>query len=480
MFKNAKIISFFVIISRIFGYLRDFFIATYFGTSVYTDIFFIVFRMPNSLRRFLGEGAINSSVVPVLSKTDDKEKAKTIWNIIFVFALILIVISILGIIFSKFLIALFAAGFLHSPQFAVINTMTKIIFPYIFFIGLSVLLMGILNTYNHFAIPAFAPTLLNISIISSIIFLYSKFTNPIYALCVGVIAGGILQLAISFIDFFKLGIPIILSFKLEKNTKEILKLMSVTAIGSGIFQIASMVDAFMASFMPHGSFSYLFYANRLFQLPFAVFAVALTQSSIVDLSRVDKKDMLKKSENLIRFVSLISIPTTLFFIFFGKSIITLLFKHGKFNEISLNNTYTALVFMILGFFFFSQSKILSNMFYAIKDAKTPLKASTVGAVFSIIFSVILGLLYGFRGLALAMSISGVANMIVLVFYIDKTFGKVQFKNFFNVDTAYFFFILLFISFIIKKFHTLDFVYVSISLVSYSAFSYFFYKRLHLE
>ena len=135
MFKNAKTISFFVIISRIFGYLRDFFIARYFGTSAYTDIFFIVFRMPNSLRRFLGEGAVNSAVVPVLSKTKEEEKPKVIWNIIAVFAVLLIIISVFGVLFSKELIAVFAAGFLHSGLFDVMNTMTKITFPYIYFLS---------------------------------------------------------------------------------------------------------------------------------------------------------------------------------------------------------------------------------------------------------------------------------------------------------------------------------------------------------
>jgi len=480
MFKNAKIISFFVIISRVFGYLRDFFIARYFGTSAYTDIFFIVFRMPNSLRRFLGEGAINSAVVPTLAKTREEDKPKVIWNIIAVFAVLLIIISVLGVIFSKELIAIFAAGFLHSGFFGVMNIMTKITFPYIFFIGLSVLLMGILNTYNHFAIPAFAPALLNISIIVSIVFFYSKFTNPIYALCVGVIIGGILQLLISFLDFSKLNIPFDFSFKIHSSTKEILKLMSQTALAGGVFQISSMIDAFIASFMPHGSFSYLFYANRLFQLPFAVFTVALTQSSIVDLSKIKKEKIITESENLIKLVTLLSVPATLFFLFFGRDVIKILFEHGRFNNMSLDNTYAALSFMIIGFFFFSHTKILSNLFYAIKDAKSPLKASVVGALFSIIFSVILGLTLGFKGLALAMSISGLANMAALVIFINKKIGNLKLSMFFNLDTFYLLAILVIFSVIIKSISINYVLNLAVSSIIYASFSYFFYKRLHLE
>ncbi len=480
MFKNARIISFFVIISRIFGYLRDFFIARYFGTSAYTDIFFIVFRMPNSLRRFLGEGAVNSAVVPVLSKTKEEDKPKVIWNIITVLAVLLIIISVLGVLFSKELIAIFAAGYLHSAFFDIMNTMTKITFPYIFFIGLSVLLMGILNTYNHFAIPAFAPALLNISIIASIVFFYSKFANPVYALCIGVIIGGILQLLISFFDFFRLNIPFDFSFKIHESTKEMVKLMSQTALAGGVFQISSMIDAFIASFMPHGSFSYLFYANRLFQLPFAVFTVALTQSSIVDLSKIRKEDIIKKSENLIKLVSLLSVPATLYFLFFGKSVIKILFEHGRFDNLSLNNTYAALSLMIIGFFFFSHTKILSNLFYAIKDAKTPLKASVAGALSSIIFSVILGLTLGFMGLALAMSISGLVNMAALVVFINKKIGSLRVRMFFNLDTLYLLAILVIFSVIIKS-TTINYILCLIaSSIVYAFSSYFFYKRLHLE
>ncbi len=480
MLKNAKVVSFFIAISRILGYIRDFFIAKYFGTSIYTDMFFIAFKMPNSLRRFLGEGAINSSVVPVLSKIEDKDRPKTIWNIIFIFTLILIFISILGVIFSKVLIAIFAAGFLHSSQLPIMNNMTQMIFPYIFFIGLSVLLMGILNTYNHFAIPAFAPALLNISIITSIILLFSKLSNPVYALCIGVIIGGILQLAISCFDFFRLHIPLSLSFKIESSTKEMLKLMSITAIGGGIFQLSSMVDTFLASFMQHGSFSYLFYANRLFQLPFAVFSIALTQSSIVDLSKMDKEELLSSSESLIKLISLISISVTLFFLFFAKDVIVLLFQHGKFNEISVNNTNAALSLMIIGFFFFSQAKILSNIFYAMKDAKTPLKASSISALFSIAASVVFGLMWGFKGLAISMSIAGATNMFALIWYINRKIGNLKFNTFIDLDTIFLFIILMVFSFGLKTVHMHSLIRLSLAVFAYILPFYIFYKKLHLK
>ncbi len=476
MLKNAKIIAFFTLISRLFGYIRDFFIASYFGTSVYADMFFIVFRMPNSLRRFLGEGAVNSSVVPVISKLEESKKPKAIWNIIIIFALVLFVVSVLGVIFSKGLIALFAAGFLHSDKLSVMDNMTKLTFPYIFFIGLSVLLMGILNTYNRFSIPAFAPTLLNISIIGSLVFFYSKFTQPVYALCAGVIIGGILQLAISFYDFLKLKLPFEFHFKIEDTTKEIFKLMAATALGGGIFQLSSMVDAFLASFMAYGSFSYISYANRLFQLPFAVFSIALTQSSLVDLSKLKTEEILPKSSHLIKFVSLISVFVTLYFIFFGKDVIKLLFEHGEFSSVSTDNTYYALVFMIFGFFFFSQTKILSNMFYAIKDVKTPLKASIYAAFSSIVFSIILGLVLGFKGLALSMSISGFVNMLVLVFYIKNKMGSLKLSWFVDLSVVIVFVILIFVSLFIRFVDINYILRVVLSAFAYIIVFYPFYRK----
>ncbi len=476
MLKNAKIIAFFTLISRLLGYIRDFFIANYFGTSVYTDMFFIVFRMPNSLRRFFGEGALNSSVVPVLSKLDDSKKPKAVWNIVFVFFVILIFVSILGVVFSKALIALFAAGFLHSTQLALMDTMTKMTFPYIFFIGLSVLFMGILNTYNRFAVPAFAPALLNISIITSIVLLYSKLAHPVYALCIGVIIGGILQLAVSFFDFLRLKLPFYFDFRIESTTKEILRLMGMAAVGGGVFQIASMVDAFLASFMPHGSFSYLSYANRLFQLPFAVFSIALAQSSLVDLSKLPKDEILPKSSKLIKFVSIISIAVTLYFLFFGEDVIRLIFQHGKFSDISVKNTYYALSFMIVGFFFYSQTKVLGNVYYAVKDVKTPLKASTIAAVLSIISSVVFGMLFGFLGLASAAAVSGFANMAALVYFINKRMGSLGFFEFVDAHIVLFFVLLLFVSLGIRYFKFGMLVNIGLSVLLYLTLFYPFYRR----
>jgi len=430
MFKNAKTIAIFTLLSRIFGYLRDLTIASFLGASIYTDMFFIAFRIPNSFRRFLGEGAINTAVVPVLSKLNEQDKPKAIWNLILYFTLLLFFITITGVIFSKILIVIFAAGYLHN-HFELMNKLIKLIFPYIFFIGLTVLLMGILNSFKHFAIPSLAPIFLNISIIVSIFLLYGKFKNPVYPLCIGVIAGGVLQLLISALDFFSLKLPFDFSVGLEKTTVEIFKLMTISALGSSIIQIASVVDGLVASFLKSGSFSYIFYANRLFQLPFAVFSIALAQGSLPDLSKLKDSKLKDATSVMSRFVVFYSLVIVVYVLFYSFDIVRLLFMHGKFSRVDALNVSLTLNIMITGFLFFSLTKILSNAFYSRKDAKTPLKASIVASLSAIALSVVLGFSFGFVGLAISMSISGAVNFFAILILFRRSFGGVSFRDFFD-------------------------------------------------
>ncbi len=420
MFKNAKTIALFTLLSRILGYLRDLLIAAYFGASIYTDMFFIAFRIPNSLRRFLGEGAVNSSIVPVISKLDEEEKPKAVWNVILWFSLLLLMVTVLGIVFSKVLIALFALGYMHSD---LMDRLVKIVFPYIFFIGLTVLLTGILNSFKRFAIPAFAPSLLNISIIASIFLFFKAFPHPVYALCLGVIIGGVLQLLAVAFDFTRLKLPLNITFKMESSTVEIFKLMGIAALGSSVMQISSMADSFVASFLSSGSFSFIFYANRLFQLPFAVFSIALTQGTLPDLSRMNDSELSNSTQILSRFVVFYSSLVTLYFLFFSFDVVKLIFMHGRFSLADALNVSLALKIMIASFVFFSLSKIISNAFYSQKDAKTPLKASIWASSVAIVLSFVLGFKFGFVGLAVSMSISGVVNFFVLCYFFNKRISK---------------------------------------------------------
>lgn len=451
MFKNIKIIAFFTILSRILGFVRDFLITRYFGADIYTDMFFVAFKIPNHFRRIFGEGAVNSSVVPILSKIDQSkpEKSKVaIGNLIFVFGTILLAFTILGIIFSKVLILISAPGLLASPHIKVLDLLVKINFSYIFFIGMAICFMGIMNSYNQFGVGAFSPSLLNISMILSMLLLY-KFIHPhIYTLCFGVVFGGLLQMIFSYYGIKWGKIPLKYTFKMEDSTKQILKLMSVTAISGSVLQIGDMIDTFIASFLKVGSISYLYYANILFQLPFAIVVLAISQATLPQLSKLEKPKLVENTNNLLKIILNLSIPITLYFIFFGKDLITIIFQHGKFTPQDSANTDIALTMFMFGFLFFSQLRIINNAFYAIKDVKTPLKAAMIAVLAKLVISPICAYLFGFWGLALALSFVGLVNLLILNYYFKRKIGNITFKA--TKESVIIFFLLLVTSVVLKN------------------------------
>ncbi len=427
MFKHVKTIAFYTIVSRIFGYLRDLCIAYFFGASVYTDMFFIAFKIPNTFRRIIGEGALNSAVVPILSRFRREYKPLIMGNLLVYFAIALLGLTVFGVIFSKVMIVMFAPGYLNSVHVGLLNHMIKILFPYIFFIGLSILLMGFMNTYGRFAVPAFTPVLFNLSIIASVFLLFHRFVHPVLALCIGAVVGGFLQLLASFVGLKVYGISLKFTVRLMESTKEVFRLIFVTVLGGGIFQLSTMIDAFLASFMKAGSFSYLFYADRLFQLPFAIFSIAIAQAALPEMSRLGVKDMMDKTRVVTQLVFIFSVSAFLFFLFFGRETIAIVFGHGRFTSEDVRNTYAALVIFMCGFLFFSLVKVLGNVFYSMKDAKTPTKASVIASVVNIVCSVLLGLTLGFRGLAASVAISGFINAFVLFVYVNRRVGRLRFR-----------------------------------------------------
>ncbi|MGB9755664.1 MAG: murein biosynthesis integral membrane protein MurJ [Desulfurella sp.] len=487
MFKNIKTIAFFTILSRVLGFIRDFLITRYFGADIYTDMFFVAFKIPNHFRRIFGEGAVNSSVVPILSKIDQNnpEKSKmAIGNLIFVFGTILLIFTIFGIIFSKVLILISAPGLLASPHIKVLDLLVKINFSYIFFIGMAICFMGIMNSYDQFGIGAFSPSLLNISMIVSMLILY-KFIHPhIYTLCFGVVFGGLLQMVFSYFGIKWGKIPLKYTFKIEDSTKQILKLMSVTAISGSVLQIGDMIDTFIASFLKVGSISYLYYANILFQLPFAIVVLAISQATLPQLSKLEKPKLIENTNNLLKIILNLSIPIMLYFIFFGKDLITIIFQHGKFTPQDSANTDIALTMFMLGFLFFSQLRIINNAFYAIKDVKTPLKAAMIAVLAKLIISPACAYLFGFWGLALALSFVGLVNLLILNYYFKRKIGNIDFKA--TKESVIIFFVLLVASLILKniefsKIYVIDALFrLLLSTVIYAPFGLYIIKKELLD
>jgi len=261
--KAASVVGGATLLSRIFGFVRDMVVAKLFGTGLATDAFFVAFRIPNLLRRLVGEGALTASFIPVYSEyinQKSREEGDELVSVVFsVLTVALVILTGLGILFSPWIIKVMAYGFSQDPEkFKLTVLLTRIMFPYIFFIGLVALAMGVLNSWKHFTAPALAPVLLNISIIACALFFHEIMKEPILSLAVGVLLGGLAQLffQVPFIRRKKIAVQFI--FRLaHPGVRRIGLLMAPSVLGLGVTQLNVLISTFLASYLPEGSVSYL-------------------------------------------------------------------------------------------------------------------------------------------------------------------------------------------------------------------------------
>jgi len=429
--KSASVIGLATLISRILGFIRDMVIARLFGVYIYAQAFVIAFRIPNLFRDLVGEGATNAALVPVFSeynacrsKEDFWELANVVLNLLLV---ILMTITILGIIFSPLLVRLIAPGFTASPEkLAATITLNRIIFPYILLISLAAYSMGILNSLKHFAIPAFAPCLLNISIIIFALL----FGEGIKGLALGVLVGGFLQLAIQIPVLFKKGFRLKIPKTLNHpGAKVIGKLMLPRLLSSCIYQLNNFVDSIFGSLafiVGEGGVAILYFSYRLIQFPLGVFSNALSQAILPTFSTQTLEashDKLKHTLSWgLRAVSLVMLPASVAFMVLGKLIVATLFGGGRFDGYSVNLTADALFFYSLGLFAYGGTKILQSCFFGLKDTITPTKMAALALVLNIIFCSVLMFPLKIAGLALATSISGIVTFFMLFLSLRKRIG----------------------------------------------------------
>ncbi|HDD53188.1 MAG TPA: murein biosynthesis integral membrane protein MurJ, partial [Thermosulfidibacter takaii] len=284
------IISSFTLMSRILGFARDILIASFLGTSNVADAFFVAFRIPNLFRRLLGEGALSAAFIPVFTQyylKNSRDEAQEFLNSAFSFFLLtLTLLLILGELFTPWLVKATAPGFFRLPEkMALTVALTRITFPYIFFMGLAILTMALLNALKHFAIPAFSPVLLNAPMITAI-FIGHKTGNVAHALAWGVLVGGVTQLGLQVATVFKKGWKLKPTLHvLHPGVLETATLMLPSAMGLTVNHLNAFVDTILASLLPPGSVSYLYYANRLVQFPLGLFGIALGTALLPTLSQ---------------------------------------------------------------------------------------------------------------------------------------------------------------------------------------------------
>lgn len=424
-FKNVIVISGSTALSRILGLVRDVVIAHLFGASRAYDSYLIAFMIPHLLRRLLAEGALSSAFIPIFTErlTTDPRRATRFANIVVTVALIFFPgLVVLGIILAPLYVPFFADGF-SAEQLELTIRLTQITFPFIALVGLAAIMMGVLNSYGRFFAPAFAPVLFNVGVILSAFALLSFFTEPIYALAVGVLLGGLGQLLFQ-IPYLKDKWRYRPQLDLrDEGLHKLLKLMLPSVVGLAIFQINSIVDNKLASHLAEGSISALQYAIRLFQLPLGLFVVSVGSVILPKLAaHAAQKDAQSFAQTLresAKFSLFILLPATAGLFALAQPIIQLLFEHGNFTTEDTRLTVYALVNYLPGLIGYGLAYLLTRAFYALQDTRTPLLIGAITVALNVALDYILVGPMGVGGLALATSVAGTANVLLLLFVLQR-------------------------------------------------------------
>jgi len=424
LIKSTGTFSFFTIISRLLGYVRDILIALFLGAGPLADAFFVAFRIPNTFRRLFSEGTFNAAFVPSYSSVlDNKKKSQKFANNIFtlltvgLFFLVL-VIEIMMPIFV-FLIAPGFEGDYQKMELAI--TLTRITFPFLLFISLASFFSAILNSHNKFAVASAAPIILNILLIG--VLLFGKILNDqlVYYLSYAVTISGLLQLIFLYFFVKKHFSPKInLSFKIDNNVKLFFKKLLPSIFSSGVTQINILVGTIIASFQA-SAVSYLYYADRIYQINLAIAGIAIGTVILPQLSKhvkSNKKDKINLIQNKALELSLfLSIPAALALLIASEEIISSLFGYGSFNELSVINSAKALFYFAIGLPAFSLIKVFSAFFFARHNTKIPFYISLISVLLNMFISVVFFKEVGFIIIPIATTISSWFNAILLFIFL---------------------------------------------------------------
>lgn len=416
-------------VSRVVGFIRDMTLAHLFGASAGIDAFLLAFKIPNFMRRLFAEGAFSQAFVPVLSEYKTRQEqvvVKDLVNNVFgALAAVLAFVTLLGMLFAPFFIWLFAPGFDGKDErFPLACHLLQLTFPYIFFISLTAFAAGIQNAYRQFAMPAFTPVLLNVSLIGAAIGLRHYFKVPVEALAWGVLAAGILQLLFQVPFLFKLKLlpKPCLNWQ-HPGVKRILTLMVPALIGGSVMQINLLVDTIFASFLPVGSLTWLYYSDRLLEFPIGIFGVALATVVLPHLSQeYAERSYTRFSASVdwaLRWILLIGIPATLGLMLLTGPLMATLFQYGKFTANDTLMAAKSLMTLSVGLVAFLAVKVLVSAYYARQNTRFPVKVAMFCMLINIIFNAVLIGPLAHAGLALASSISSFCNVIILLIALLK-------------------------------------------------------------
>lgn len=428
-------------LSRIAGLVRDMVVAALFGAGFATDAFFMAFTIPNLLRRFFAEGSLTAAFIPTFADVhhrqgveEAKRLARICWTLLL---LVMAAVVVVGIVASPWIVRVIGYGFGSvEGKLELTDFLNRLMFPYIFFVSLLALLTGILNVLGHYFMPAVSPLLLNLAMIVCAVLLAPFFSVPITALAIGVLLGGILQLTMQFPLLRRMGISLRPDFHFSHPAVgRITRLMLPGLVGVAIYQINMVVSRLLASFLPEGSVSYLYYGQRLFEFPQGIFVVSLAQAVLPAMSRqaaLGNEEGLKESLRFaLALIILVTLPAAAGLMLCSVPIYSLLFMGGAFSYNDVSQTALALLAYAPGLLFVGISRVVVPMFYARKNTRTPVWIS----FWTLLVNAGLGLLFmgpmQHTGLALALTLSSVFNAMALVWALRRQIGRLGLRSVLN-------------------------------------------------
>lgn len=419
LLKSLAAVSSITMVSRVLGFVRDTILARIFGAGTATDAFFIAFKLPNLLRRIFAEGAFSQAFVPILAeyKSQQGEEATRtfIAYVAGLLTLSLAVVTVLGVLAAPWVIWATAPGFADTPEkFQLTTDLLRVTFPYILLISLSSFVGAILNTYNRFSVPAFTPTLLNLAMIGFALFLTPYFNPPVMALGWAVLVGGLLQLLYQLPHLKKIGLLVLPRLSLrDTGALRVMKQMLPAILGVSVSQISLIINTIFASFLVAGSVSWMYYADRLMELPSGVLGVALGTILLPTLSRTyaskDREEYSRILDWGLRLCFVLVLPCALALAILAEPLTVALFQYGKFSAFDAAMTQRALIAYSFGLLGIILVKVLAPGFYAQQNIRTPVKIAIFTLVATQLFNLALIGHLQHAGLALAISLGACLN-----------------------------------------------------------------------
>jgi len=419
------------LLSRILGFVRDIFLARILGAGILADAFFVAFKLPNFFRRMFAEGTLTVALVPVLSdeRACSEDAAHQYLNTLATLLLIVLTLAtILGIIFMPWLLMVFAPGFMGEPErWNMSVSLARWMFPYLLLISLTAMAWGVLNTYKRFSLAAASPALLNLAIIFAAIVIAPRFDNPAYGMALGVLLGGMLQLGIQWPALRQIGWHPRLSFRFRHPAiMQTFRLFGPALLAVAAVQINILVGTILATLLEPGAVSYLYYSDRIVQLPLGLFGIAMSTALLPTLSaHLARNDTQHAKQDLtsgLVWLSWITLPAVGGLLLLAEPIIATLFEHGAFtHEATLATAHTLQAYAI-GLIAFCWVKLLATACYAEKDAKAPMRFAAISVAINIVLSIILMQLFSYVGLALATSGAAIVNAAMLWWHLAKRHG----------------------------------------------------------